>query len=359
MAKLTARQYSFERRDRNRYRKVYRYIRKKPSYEFASEEGFSVIAGTLDFSNSSGPATYIFTGTSFTEIPVVTITAVDSEGNSQSNVSAYINSITTNSVSIGTSAPFTGKVHFIVMSQDEGTDVSTPAIALPVMQSLGNLNGGDYTYTDTAGVALSSYSYNSVTDTHTFSTNTIGSANETYSLISGTNFTSPKWHKLLTYEDDTPVLAGDAFTLSVRVDNISASVARQYIVALAVIQNPTATNITNSLRPSGIYAITTAGALGMGVVADNVGVSGVVSNMTNGVGSVSFTGSPLLYKTGGAVISQSSTTAGSNARSDGNIWSVASTQQLSIGVFLSTNGTVTTTGGDFSMRIKYTVTKLS
>jgi len=359
MTMLTAKQYSFSRRDKNRYRKVYRFIRKKPSYEFASEEGFNVIAGSINFSNSEGPATYTFAGTSFTEIPVVTITAVDSENNSQSNVTAYITSISNNSVSIGTSAPFTGKVHFIVMSQDEGTDVSTPDIDLPVMQTFGNLNGGDYTFTDTAGVALSSYSYDSTTDTHTFNTNTIGVANETYSLISGANFTSAKWHKLLTYEDDTPVLAGDAFTLSVRIDNISIGAARSYIVAAAVIENPTST-VIGTMKPSGVYALANStGVPGAGIVADNVGVSATVSSMLSGVGSTTFIGSPTKIKAGGAVMVTSSSSGSGNSRVDGNSWSVATTQQLSIGVFLSTNGTVATTGGAFSVRIKYTVTKLS
>ena len=359
MSKISAKSYAFERRDRNRYRKVYRYIRKKPSYEFSSEEGFNVIAGKIDFTDSSGPATYTFSGTSFTEIPVVTITAVDSENNSQSNVTAYITSITNNNVSIATSAPFTGKVHFIVMSQDEGVDASTPEISLPVMQTFGNLNGGDYTFTDTAGVALSSYSYDSGTDTHTFNTNTIGVANETYSLISGANFTSPKWHKLLTYEDGTPVLAGDAFTFSVRVDNVSIGTARSYIVAAAVIENPTST-VIGTMKPSGIYVLANVtGDPGAGLVADNFGASATVSSMLSGAGSTTFTGSPTKIKAGGAVSVISSTGGGGNSRNDGNSWSVATTQQLSIGVFLSTNGTLATTAGAFSMRIKYTVTKLA
>jgi hypothetical protein len=48
-----------------------------------------------------------------------------------------------------------------------------------------------------------------------------------------------------------------------------------------------------------------------------------------------------------------------NSRVDGGHWNIATTAQLSLGILLSTNGTVTTTAGAFSMRIKYVVTKLS
>ena len=238
-------------------------------------------------------------------------------------------------------------------------EIISGSSGLPAMQSPGNLNGGSYTFTDTAGVALSSYSYDAGTDTHTFNTNTIGVANETYSLISGANFTSPKWHKLLTYSDGSPVLAGDAFTFSVRIDNISTGAARQYLVAAAVIQSPTST-VIGTLRPSGVYALTTTvGTPGAGIVADNLGAAATVASMLSGVGSTVFSGSPTLFKAGGACVVTAAASGSSNIRQDGNSWSVAAAQQLSIGFFLSTNGTVTTTAGAFQVRIKYQVTKLT
>jgi plastocyanin domain-containing protein len=114
-----AKVYNFTRKDKNRYRKVYRFIRKKPVYEYTSSEEFEMIAGEVSFSNSSGPQVYNFPSTiSFTNIPVVTVTAVDSEGNNQANVNAYITAVNTASVSISVSSPFTGKVHFIIVGQD-------------------------------------------------------------------------------------------------------------------------------------------------------------------------------------------------------------------------------------------------
>ena len=114
-----AKVFNFTRRDRNRFRKVYRYIRKKPVFEFCANEEFEMIAGAVDFQNTAGPVTYTYPSTvSFTNVPVVTVTSVDSLSNNQANVNAYVTSITTTSLSISVSAPFIGKVHFIIVGQD-------------------------------------------------------------------------------------------------------------------------------------------------------------------------------------------------------------------------------------------------
>ena len=239
-----------------------------------------------------------------------------------------------------------------------GPQPSAPAAAV---RSLGNLNGGGYTFSDTAGVALSSYSYDVATDTHTFNTNTIGVSSETYSLISGANFTSPKWRAPLTYADGTPVLAGDAFSMDVRFDNVSVGASRQYLVAVAVVESASST-VIGTLRPSGVYCITTSvGTPGVGIVADNLGAAATVASLISGVGTVAFTGGAAgtLVKAGGACAVRSAASAASNTRGDGNTWASAATSQLSLAVFLSTNGTVTTTGGAFAMRAKYAITKLS
>lgn len=111
--------FKFTRKDKNRYRKVYRYIRKKPVYEYCSNEEFEMIAGYVDFTNSDGPETYTYPSTvSFTNVPVVTVTSVDSENNNQANVNAYVTSISATALSISVSAPFTGRVHFIIVGQD-------------------------------------------------------------------------------------------------------------------------------------------------------------------------------------------------------------------------------------------------
>lgn len=240
-----------------------------------------------------------------------------------------------------------------------GPQPSTPAVAV---RSLGDLNGGGYTFSDTAGVALSSYSYDVATDTHTFNTNTIAVGNETYSLISGANFTSPKWRAPLTYADGTPVLVGDAFSLDVRFDNVSVGAARQYLLAVAVVESASST-VIGTMRPSGVYCLTSSvGTPGVGVVADNLGAAATLASMVSGSGTTIFGGGTAIGscgKGGGSCIARSASSISTNTRGDGNTWASASTSQLAIAVMLSTNGTVPTTGGAFAMRIKYAITKLS
>ena len=239
---------------------------------------------------------------------------------------------------------------------------SAPTPPVNPVRSLGNLNGGSYNFSDTAGVALSSYAYDAGTDTHTFNVNTIGVANETYSLLSGANFTSPKWRAPLTYADGTSVLVGDAFSLDVRFDNVSVGAARQYLVAVAVVESASST-VIGTLRPSGVYCITTSvGTPGVGIVADNLGAAGTVASMVSGCGTTIFSGGSAVGscgKGGGSCIARSASTISTNTRGDGNTWASAAATQLALAVMVSTNGTVTTTGGAFAMRIKYNVTKLS
>jgi hypothetical protein len=229
----------------------------------------------------------------------------------------------------------------------------------PVLRSPGNLNGGGYTFTDTAGVALSSYSYNGGTDTHTFNLNTIGVSNETYSILSGANFTSPKWTVPLTYADGSAVLAGDAFSLDVRYDNVSTGASRQYVVCTGVVQDAAST-VLGTMRGSGIYTLTSSvGTPGVGIWADNVGAGTTIASMTSGSGGTTFGGAATMVKGGGACVAISGVGGGTNTRADGNSWSVATSSQLFLAFLVSTNGTVTTTAGALSCRIKYAVTKLS
>ena len=95
--------------DLNRFRKIYSFIRVKPSPQQGVTE---VIAesGEIIFTNSDSQ-THTFTKT-FTSAPYVTATAFDSAGNEDANVNVFITAISTSSVTIKTSATFTGKVHF-------------------------------------------------------------------------------------------------------------------------------------------------------------------------------------------------------------------------------------------------------
>lgn len=95
-------------RDYNRFRKIYRYIRRKPSIQ---EDASNVIVEStkITFTNASS-GSHTFTK-SFTSAPYVTATAYDSAGNESANVNVFITAVSTTAVTIETSAPFTGEVH--------------------------------------------------------------------------------------------------------------------------------------------------------------------------------------------------------------------------------------------------------
>ena len=102
---------TFNKRDLNRFRKVYPYNRKRerlsivPSAEaFKIEVGFAVFDGqdsvTLNFTEL------------FTAIPIVTAISVDVESNNQANINVFISAVSTTAVTFQTSAAFEGRVHF-------------------------------------------------------------------------------------------------------------------------------------------------------------------------------------------------------------------------------------------------------
>jgi len=95
-------------RDDNRYRKIYSFIRRKPS--LSSEDNVTFESSTATVT-AADQVTITFT-TAFTSAPYVTATAYDSASNNQANVNAYIISVSTTQATIGFSAAFTGEVHY-------------------------------------------------------------------------------------------------------------------------------------------------------------------------------------------------------------------------------------------------------
>jgi len=96
------------RRNYNRYRKVYPFIRRLPFYVTEADVTFESSTATV---TAADEVTINFT-TTFQSAPYVTATAYDSESNSQANVNTYIVSVSKTSVTIGFSASFTGEVHY-------------------------------------------------------------------------------------------------------------------------------------------------------------------------------------------------------------------------------------------------------
>ena len=122
--------YTFSRRDKNRYRKVYRYLRKKPKYEFVSDGGLTIVVGEAVFASgsgdnqtpTSGPIVVTFADCDpsavFLTVPVVTAIAVDAYNNDTADVNVFVTAVTTTTATFETSAPFHGTVHFQIIGRD-------------------------------------------------------------------------------------------------------------------------------------------------------------------------------------------------------------------------------------------------
>ena len=104
----------FKQRDKNRFRKIYPYLKRKPVFETIFEGSANIEVGFIDYNNTD-TGTYNFT-TTFTSIPTVTATAIDM-GGSPANVNVYVEFVDMNAVQIRVSdANFVGRVHFHAIS---------------------------------------------------------------------------------------------------------------------------------------------------------------------------------------------------------------------------------------------------
>lgn len=99
-------------RDKQRFRKVYPFLRRKPVLETIGGGGdtATIEVGAITFTNESS-VTHAFT-TSFSSAPIVTVVSVDSESNGTANVNVIITSVSTTDVVVETSQAFTGTVHY-------------------------------------------------------------------------------------------------------------------------------------------------------------------------------------------------------------------------------------------------------
>jgi hypothetical protein len=111
----------FKTRDKNRYRKTYPRVRRKPVYELVSNKPAIIEVGIVDFNNTSTGTYYYkndFSTISSGNPPVISLT-VQSTGSEI--ITAFVSSPakadpnTGDSLTIETTAPFTGKVHVQIM----------------------------------------------------------------------------------------------------------------------------------------------------------------------------------------------------------------------------------------------------
>lgn len=107
---------SFKKRNLNRFQKVYPFIRFEKRMIDTISDNIPILfeTGIVSFNNAS-EGTYFFTE-SYSSVPPVVATAVDSLGNEEASVNVFVSSISTTSVTFGTSEAFSGQVHLQVIS---------------------------------------------------------------------------------------------------------------------------------------------------------------------------------------------------------------------------------------------------
>jgi hypothetical protein len=98
----------FTKRNLNRFRKVYPFIRRTPYNELYSSSPSAIIEIAEITVTSAATAGYTFRE-NFPGIPVVTVTAKDTSG-SPTIVATTITEVTATSITIGISATFTGTI---------------------------------------------------------------------------------------------------------------------------------------------------------------------------------------------------------------------------------------------------------
>jgi len=103
----------FVKKDKNRFRKVYPYIRARPRNQFCSDKEVIIEIGSVSFDNDEY-VDYTF-DQKYTSAPIITAISVDSESNNQADVNIFISSVSTTSVRINASQQFIGTVHFHII----------------------------------------------------------------------------------------------------------------------------------------------------------------------------------------------------------------------------------------------------
>ena len=99
---------TFNRRDAQRFRKVYPRIRKTPRYFTISDEAMSIESSKVPMANETeGEFRFQL---EYNQIPTVQLTAETSSDN-QGMVNVFITQLTTEFVVFETSAPFSGDIH--------------------------------------------------------------------------------------------------------------------------------------------------------------------------------------------------------------------------------------------------------
>jgi len=110
----------FKKRDRNRYRKTYPYMRTRPVMEYMAGKETIWEAQAITFTNVSS-VEYTFLA-AFPAAPLVTATAMDKNGAGAANVNVIVTAVSATKVTITTSETFSGTVHMHAIYIKEGAE---------------------------------------------------------------------------------------------------------------------------------------------------------------------------------------------------------------------------------------------
>jgi len=224
-----------------------------------------------------------------------------------------------------------------------------------VWRSVGDLGSG-YTFSD-PNALLSSYSYNSGTDEHTFTTVNVNPAVADYAINSGTNFTGPRWYRNLTDAANVTMNTDDRFIMMVRFSNTSfGGGILQWGIYCGAAQVPTST-VLLTMQANGLWSgVTGAGTPNAGAHAVNVASTVSLASATSIRGSMIFGGLPFREKTGPTALITSATSQDSILRADSAAWTATGIPGLFI--CLTTLGTVIATGGTITTKIEYAILRM-
>ena len=101
----------FKKRNLNRYRKVYPYVRREPRMVLCSDKEVTMEVGSVTFNNDAVYKRFTFTEW-FPGVPYVTALSVDSENHNSADLNVFVKVLTTTYVELEVSQTFVGKVHF-------------------------------------------------------------------------------------------------------------------------------------------------------------------------------------------------------------------------------------------------------
>lgn len=223
----------------------------------------------------------------------------------------------------------------------------------PTFVSLGDLNGGGFTFSDPNSL-VNSYSY--AAGVHSFDLVTVNPAVSDYALNSTPNFTGPRWTQPLVDSTGQPVLAGDSFVLLTRFSGLNLGTSTGWAIFLGTASNAVSTVLT-SMQPIGSWAGSTgAGTPNAGVQNITLATTVSLAGADKIQSSTQFSGAPGKTSAGQACIIGAAASPFAARQGLGGL-GISDATQLSLAICPTTLGTITTNTGVIDVSIDYAIVR--